>query len=76
MSPQTRDIREVFEDLDNGNRMGFPTASYARIFYPNGDGDFESKWGTSNKLLGLPKEDLDEVTKRVVKMVESGWSSF
>ena len=56
--------------------LRFPTASYARIFYPNGDGDFESKWGTSNKLLGLPKEDLDEATKRIVEMVDSGWSPF
>lgn len=26
-----------------------------------------------NDILGLPKEDLDEATKRTVDMVESGW---
>jgi len=74
--PTDQRFKRGLEDWENGNRMGFATASYARIFYPNGDGDFESKWGTSNKLLGLPKEDLDEATKRVVEMVESGWSPF
>lgn len=64
-------------ELQNGNAMvGFPTASYARIFYPEGAGDFESRWGLSNKLLGLPEEHLDEATKRVVEMVENGWSLF
>ena len=74
--PTDQRFKRGLEDLKKGNRMGFATASYARIFYPNGDGDFESKWGSSNSLLALPKEDLDEATKRVVQMVEDGWSPF
>lgn len=49
---------------------------YSRVFYPNGDGDYEFSRGLSNSLIGLPKEDLDEGTKRAVEMVESGWSPF
>ena len=74
--PTDQRFKRGLQELKNGNKMGFPTASYARIFYPNGDGDFESKWGTSNALLGLPKEDLDEATRRVIQMVKSGWSPF
>ncbi|KAF2492505.1 NAD(P)-binding protein [Lophium mytilinum] len=74
--PTDQRVKRGLEDWKKGNRLGFATASYARVMYPNGDGDFGSKWGTSNELLGLPKEDLDEATKRVVKMVENGWSPF
>ncbi len=49
---------------------------YARVFYPNGDGDFESSRGLANEVLGLPKEELDEATKGAVEMVESGWSPY
>lgn len=74
--PTKQRFQRGLQAMKDGDRMGFATASYARIFYPNGDGDFASKWGTSNELLGLPKEDLDEVTKRVVEMVKSGWNPF
>ncbi|KAF2818003.1 putative oxidoreductase CipA [Mytilinidion resinicola] len=74
--PTDQRLKRGLEDWKNGNRLGFAMASYARVLYPNGDGDFESKWGTSNQVLGLPKEDLDEATKRVVEMVENGWSPF
>lgn len=40
---------------------------YARGLYPNGDGDFESKHGLANEILGLPKEDFDTCTKGAVK---------
>ena len=63
-------------DLKAGNRMGFATAMYTRVMFPNGDGDFETSKGLSNKVLGLPKESLDEATKRTVDMVESGWNPF
>lgn len=53
--------------MKKGDRTGFATAMYARVFFQNGDGDYESKHG-------LPKESLDDATKRTVEMVESGWS--
>ncbi|KIV76988.1 hypothetical protein PV11_08831 [Exophiala sideris] len=70
--PTDQRFKRGLEDLKSGVMSGFPTASYARIFYPNGDGDFSSKWGTSNQDLGLPHEELDEVTKTVVEMIEGG----
>lgn len=74
--PSEQRFKRGLTALKNGDRSGFPTASYARIFYPNGDGDFGSKWGTSNELLGLPQEDIDKITERVVEMVNSGWKPF
>lgn len=63
------------EELKKGSMVGFAKALYARVFFPNGDGDFESSRGLANELLGLPKEDLDEATKRTVEMVENGWDN-
>jgi hypothetical protein len=63
-------------EMQKGIRTGFAKAMYARIFFTNGDGDYESKWGLANDLLGLPKEDLDEATRRTLDMVESGWNPF
>ncbi|KAK4945609.1 hypothetical protein LTR10_015228 [Elasticomyces elasticus] len=70
--PTDQRFKRGLDDLKSGIMYGFPTASYARIFTPNGDGDFSSKWGTSNEVLGLPREDSDEVTKTVVEMIEGG----
>ena len=49
---------------------------YARCFYPDDSGDFETSHGLDNKALGLQNEDLDAATKRTVEMVESGWNPF
>lgn len=61
-------------ELQKGIRTGFATALYARTFFPNGDGDYETKYGLDNNKLGLPVEDLDEATQRTVDMVESGFA--
>lgn len=74
--PTDQRFKRGLDELKSGIPSGFPTASYARNFYPNGDSNFSSKWGTSNEVLGLLREDLDEVTKTVVEMVKSGWSPF
>ncbi|PLB48511.1 NAD(P)-binding protein [Aspergillus steynii IBT 23096] len=50
---------------------GFAKQLYSRMFFPNGDGDFESKRGLHNGLLGLPVEDLDEYTALGVRMGEN-----
>jgi len=52
------------------------SAMYARCFYPDGSGDFESSHGLDNEALGLASEDLDAATKRTIEMVESGWNPF
>lgn len=60
--------------MQKGDMRGFATAMYTRTFYPTGEGNFQDR--LVNDVLGLPKEDLDEVTKRTVAMVESGWNPF
>lgn len=40
---------------------------YARASYPNGDGDFESKYTLANDILNLPSEDLDTCTQGAVQ---------
>ncbi|KAM5346421.1 hypothetical protein ACJ41O_009426 [Fusarium nematophilum] len=60
--------------LKVGDRSGWAMAMYARTFYPNGDGNIEAKYGLANGVLGLPKEDLDEASKRAVDLVKSGYN--
>ena len=59
------------EQMKSGDRRGYGKLLYARVFYP-GDGDYESKKGLHNEALGLPKEDLDEATKRAVDLASRG----
>ena len=70
--PSVERYKSGLEELKAGNRMGFAKAMYTRIFFPNGGGDFESSRGLADSLIGLPEDDLEEATKRVVEMVESG----
>lgn len=55
-------------------RMGAAMASFVRVFFPNGGGDYESTRGLDNKKLGWPKEDLDERTAVAKGMVEQGYA--
>ncbi|KAI9777016.1 MAG: hypothetical protein M1835_005343 [Candelina submexicana] len=59
-----------------GDRKGLGLAAFSRIFFPNGGGDYESKLGLANDVLGLPKEDLDERTRFAKEMVDDGYSPF
>jgi hypothetical protein len=52
------------------------TAMYARVFYPDGSGDFETSHGLDNKALDLPSEDLDAATRKTIEMVNNGWNPF
>lgn len=65
---------EGLAEMQKGERSGFAKAMYARVFFPESNGDFETGYGTDNEKLGLKKEDLDEATRRTVKMVEKGFS--
>lgn len=61
--------------MQKGDRMGFARMMYTRVFYPDGSGDYEKSKGTSNALLGLPKESIDEATKAAIKRSkETQWS--
>ena len=55
--------------LAGGDRWGFSVALYARLFYPDGACDLQTK--LVNDALGFPKEDLDGATKEALEMVES-----
>ncbi|KAL7783889.1 hypothetical protein V8C37DRAFT_396629 [Trichoderma ceciliae] len=63
---------EIFK---TGNIIGFVMAMYSRTFYPNGDGNYEAKYGLANKVLGLPEEDFDDATKLAVEMAEAGFGN-
>lgn len=65
--------QEGHEELKAGNRLGYAKLMYARMFYPEGNGDFETGWGLDNEGLGLGREELDEATRRAVGMVEKGF---
>lgn len=65
-------FQQGMQQLQEGNRLGFAQAMYARLFFGDG-GDYETGYQLDNGKLGLPKEDLDEATKRAVEMVNSGF---
>ncbi|KAK7227392.1 hypothetical protein V2G26_015395 [Clonostachys chloroleuca] len=56
------------ELLKTGDYGGFVICLYTRVFYPNGDGDIEERYGLANEVLGLPKEDLDEASARAIEL--------
>ena len=51
------------KQLHDGDMLGFAKALYARVFFPDGTGDYESRQDLNNALLALPQEDLDKLTK-------------
>ncbi|KAK7413266.1 hypothetical protein QQX98_007854 [Neonectria punicea] len=70
-------MKDGTEELKQGMRTGFAKLLYGRAFnVKKQSSDFAATRPTANGLLGLPKEDLDEATKRAVDMVESGWAPF
>ncbi|KAL9077594.1 MAG: hypothetical protein Q9157_003289 [Trypethelium eluteriae] len=58
--------------LQQGSRKAFVKVLYSRMFFPNGDGDYQSSRGLHNDLLRLPVENLDEYTAIAVRMGENG----
>lgn len=75
--PSEKRIRDGAEQLAQGDRSAFAKIIYGEIFQPsNPISDYAATQSTANKALGLPVDDLDEATKRVVDMVESGWNPW
>jgi hypothetical protein len=58
---------KAVEAMKRGDSSKFPVALYTRTFYENGDGDLEVGRKLDQGKLGLEKEDLDEVTRKVVE---------
>lgn len=63
--------KERYEDglriFKSGDREGFAKALYSRVFYPDGSGNYEASHGLDNEDFGLPREDLDEITKEAIE---------
>lgn len=55
------------KEMKEGKKIGMAKVLYTRVFYPDGNSDFEHGKGTLNCLLGLPEEDIDEATKRAIE---------
>ncbi|KAI1750360.1 NAD(P)-binding protein [Xylaria castorea] len=72
--PSSTRVSDGLASLQKGDSTGFIKAMYSRAFYPSGDADYEQRHGISNEVLRLPREKLDDITKDVVKKVESGTS--
>jgi hypothetical protein len=76
----------VKERFDEGRKLlyaggpaaqtGFGMQMYARMFFPNGDGDFGSKYGLANDVLGIKAGKLDDHMEKAKKMVDGGWNYF
>lgn len=62
--------------LQKGDWKLYTKMLYSRMFFPNGGGDYESKVGLHNDLLGLPVEDLDEATAVGIRMGKNGEVPF
>ncbi|PWY83332.1 oxidoreductase CipA-like protein [Aspergillus heteromorphus CBS 117.55] len=73
-APATERYRQGMERLRQGDRSGFVQAMYSRVFFPNGDGDHESRRGLDNARLGLPVEELDAHTRQAKAMVDRGYN--
>jgi hypothetical protein len=54
----------------------FTKMLYSRMFFATGDGDYKSRRGLDNELLGLLVEDLDEATAEGIRMGEHNTIPF
>ena len=51
------------KDLQESKGVGMAKMLFSRLFFADGNGDYEYNKRTQNTLLGLPKEDINEATK-------------
>ena len=59
-----------------GDRKALSLVMYSRVFYADGNGDFESRRGTLNRLLGLPRESIDEATKVAIARAKASQQGY
>ncbi|KAJ6092095.1 hypothetical protein N7467_004064 [Penicillium canescens] len=69
-------FKEGQEGMKVHNWKVFTKMLYSRMFFANGDGDYESRRGLDNELLGLPVEDLDEATAEGIRMGQNNEVPF
>ncbi|KAK9243183.1 hypothetical protein V1506DRAFT_562260 [Lipomyces tetrasporus] len=72
--PSLERYQKGLDRMKSGDHRGFGQAMYARVFFPNGGGNFEHSHGLANSILSLPTEDLDEQTKNAKDMVDRGYN--
>ena len=72
--PARQRYDDALKEMNQGSRIGFAKMMYTRIFWDDKVGDCEHK--SSNSKLGLPKEDLDEATKRAVQRAKETGGSW
>ncbi|KAI1269386.1 putative oxidoreductase CipA [Xylariaceae sp. FL1019] len=64
---------EAKKKLFAGDRSQFQRLLYARTFYPNDDGNFQSRHELDDAKLGIEgEEDLDAATKLAIQFAETG----
>lgn len=68
--PSTSRYKAGMEAVQKGDLLGYVKLLYARIFYQDGNGEFEVSKGLQNDVLGLPEEALDECTGIALEMVQ------
>lgn len=68
--PARKKYEEYKKMLPTGDRRAFAGVLYTRYFFP---GETAGLYETDNAKLCLPKEDLDDLTKKTVKMAEDGY---
>ncbi|ETS79202.1 hypothetical protein PFICI_09055 [Pestalotiopsis fici W106-1] len=60
------------KQLAEGDAAWFGKMLYARVFFPDGSGNHETRRGLHNEVLGHEQENLDDFTKIAITKVESG----
>ena len=66
-------VQEAGKKLQEGDRSAFGRYLYGGVFESDSKAyDFATTSGSDNDVLNLPKEDLDEATKRAVEMFKTG----
>ncbi|KAF2275505.1 uncharacterized protein EI97DRAFT_434338 [Westerdykella ornata] len=71
--PRQKRLEDGQRDMMNGDVAAFAKQLYAKLMRPEAQ---ELEVEGIEKKLGLPKESLDEATKRAVDMAEGDWTPF
>ena len=72
--PAKQRFAEAQKKMSEGDRSAFAYLLYSRMFFPGEDAClYEARYELDNEKLGLPKEDIDEFTKKAVKMSEENY---
>jgi hypothetical protein len=57
--------KEGLAAATRGDHRGWMKMRYCRMFFDNGDGDYETSCGVHNDMLGLKKEDIIPILRSV-----------